>query len=164
MFVLVGSNIEPERSVRRAVAALRERLRVVRFSPAYRTAPVGDTAQEDFVNLAVELECEDTPQDLQQRLHELEDELGRTRDPDRPAGPRAVDLDLVLVPGLAGRFGTLTLPSPLLAREAFVAVPVADLAPELLHPVLGTPLQELARAAVASSGRPPVRLDVELAP
>jgi 2-amino-4-hydroxy-6-hydroxymethyldihydropteridine diphosphokinase len=164
MFVLIGSNIEAEHNTRRAVAALRGRFRVVRLSPAYRTAPVGDTAQADFVNVAAELDCERTPEEVQQELRALEVELGRQRDPARPSGPRAVDLDLVLVPGLVGRFGMLELPSPLLAREAFVAVPVADLAPGLQHPVLATSLRELALASVARSQRPPERLDLEFTP
>jgi len=161
MFVSLGSNIEPEVNVPRAVAELRRRFAVVAVSRAYRTAPIGDADQPDFWNLAAEIESALGPESVQEQLRAIERELGRVRDPRRPFGPRIADLDLVLVEGVVGRFGGLELPSPLLAREAFVAVPVAELSPELPHPVLGTPLRELARVAAGRSPRPPEPIAME---
>ncbi len=163
MFVVLGSNIEPERNLARAVRELRARFGVVAVSRVYRTAPVGDPDQPDFWNAAAEIECDLAPDEVQRRLREVEADLGRVRDPERPCGPRTADLDLVLVPGRAGRFGNLELPSPLVEREAFVAVPLAELAPTLAHPVTGAPLAEIARAAAARAPRPPEPLAVELA-
>jgi len=156
MYLCLGSNIEPRRHLARAVAELRLRFDVVAVSRTYRTAPVGDTKQADFFNLAACIDTDLPPGDVQEELRAIESLLGRRRDPRRPSGPRTADLDLVLVPGVVGRFGRLELPSPLVEREAFVAIPLADLAPELPHPVAGTSLREVAQAAAARSSRPPV--------
>jgi 2-amino-4-hydroxy-6-hydroxymethyldihydropteridine diphosphokinase len=164
VFVSLGSNLDPERNLTRAVAELKHRFRVVAVSRVYRTTPVGDPDQPDFWNLAVELESDLTPDAVHGQLGEIENMLGRRRDPDRPYGPRTADLDIVLVSGLVGRFGGLDLPSPLIEREAFVAVPLAEIAPDLAHPVLHKPLRELARAAAQRSPRPPEAIEVELPP
>jgi len=163
MFVCLGSNIEPRRNLARALEELRHRFAVTAVSRVYRTAPVGDPDQPDFWNLAAELQCDLRPEDVQAQLREIEALLGRARIPGRPYGPRTADLDLVLVAGLVGRFGALVLPSPLVEREAFVAVPLAELAHDLPHPVVRATLGELAQATAAGAPRPPVPLAVELA-
>ena len=164
MFISLGSNIEPEANLARALRELRHRFLVVAVSPAYRTAPVGDPDQPDFLNLAVELASDAHPLLVHRELRTIENLLGRRRDPARPSGPRTIDLDLVLADGIAGRFGDLELPSVLIERQAFVAVPLADLAPDLPHPVIGMSISALARAAVARGLCPPERLPVELSP
>jgi 2-amino-4-hydroxy-6-hydroxymethyldihydropteridine diphosphokinase len=163
VFVSLGSNIEPRRNLVLALGELRRRFVVPAVSPVYLTAPVGDVEQPDFWNLVAELETDREPEVVQSELREIEDLLGRTRDPRRPYGPRTVDLDLVLAPGRTGLFGTLELPSPLLARSSFLAVPLADLAPDESHPLLGVPMKELARSLAAADRRPPRPLGVELA-
>ncbi len=162
MFILLGSNIEPRENLARALAELRRRFNVQGVSPVYRTAPVGDANQPDFWNVAVEMDNDEPPQKVQGALRFIEEILGRHRDLQRPYGPRSVDLDLVLVEGLAGSFGALELPSPLVAKESFVAVPLADLAPKLFHPVLKITLGELARTLVAKDPHPPRPIAVEL--
>ena len=160
MVVLFGSNIEPRTNLRRALAELCARFAVTAVSPAYLTAPVGDTEQPDFVNAAVAIETDEEIDLVQSTLAEIEAALGRSRDPGRPSGPRTADLDLVLAGDTVGRFGRLALPSPLLEREAFVAVPVADLDPGTRHPVSGESLGELAARLVAT-GVAPRRLEEE---
>jgi 2-amino-4-hydroxy-6-hydroxymethyldihydropteridine diphosphokinase len=163
VFVSLGSNIEPRRNLAKALCELKRRFQVLAVSPVYLTAPVGDADQPDFWNLVAEIESDREPEEIQGELREVEQLLGRTRDPQRPYGPRTVDLDLVLVPGRSGTFGKLELPSPLLARHSFLAVPLADLVPDLPHPVLGVPMKELARNLVSANPRPPRPLGVELA-
>jgi 2-amino-4-hydroxy-6-hydroxymethyldihydropteridine diphosphokinase len=155
MVISLGSNIDPRTNLAAAVAAIARRFDLRAVSPTYRTAPVGEADQPDFWNLAVEIDAEEPPTEVQADLHRIEDELGRHRDPLHPYGPRAIDLDLVLVEGVAGTVGGLELPSPLLAREAFVALPVADLLPRLPHPTLSVPMAEVARRALAACERPP---------
>jgi 2-amino-4-hydroxy-6-hydroxymethyldihydropteridine diphosphokinase len=162
MFVSLGSNIEPRQNLSRALTELRRRFRVTAVSPVYRTIPVGDANQPDFWNLAVEIDDDEPPQKVQGALRFIEEILGRHRDAQRPFGPRTVDLDLVLVEGLTGSFGAVELPSPLVAREPFVAVPLADLAPTLPHPVLKIMLADLARSLVAKERQAPQPLPVEL--
>ncbi|MDD5562278.1 MAG: 2-amino-4-hydroxy-6-hydroxymethyldihydropteridine diphosphokinase [Thermoanaerobaculaceae bacterium] len=162
MFLSIGSNVEPRKNLGLALEELRRRFDVVAVSPVYRTAPVGDTDQPDFWNLAAELATDEPPGQVHRALRAIEDALGRRREPARPFGPRTIDLDLVLADGLAGRFGDLDLPSVLVQREAFVAVPLADLAPDFPHPLLRTTIGELARAASAAASHPPEPLDVEL--
>ncbi len=159
MFVSLGSNVEPRVNLSRALAELRRRFKVVAVSSTYLTAPVGDRQQPDFWNLAAEFDCDESPTKVHAVLRYIEALLGRRRDPERPFGPRTVDLDLVLVEGMTGSFGNLDLPSPLVAKEPFVAVPLADIAPEVVHPVLQIPVRELARALVAAAPHPPQRLD-----
>jgi 2-amino-4-hydroxy-6-hydroxymethyldihydropteridine diphosphokinase len=163
VFLSLGSNIEPRRNLAKALAELKRRFEVLALSPVYLTAPVGDVDQPDFWNTVAELESDLEPEEIQRQLREIEQLFGRTRDPLRPYGPRTVDLDLVLVDGRTGRFGALELPSPLLARHSFLAVPLADLAPDLPHPVLGVPMKELARELTGANHRPPQPLGVELA-
>lgn len=164
VFVLFGSNIEPRRNFARAVRLLGAHFPVVGVSGAFLTAPVGDTAQDDFVNAAIELRSDDTPDRIQVVLHEIESLMGRRRDPERPLGPRCVDLDLVFVDDTVGTFGFLELPAPVLAVESFAAVPVAALAGGLVHPLLGVSLAELARKLAAAAPRPPVEIPWEAAP
>lgn len=164
VFLSLGSNIEPRTNVLRAIEELRRLYTVVAVSPVYRTAPVGDAAQPDFWNLAVEIACDEAPEVVHEALRGIEERLGRRRDPNRPFGPRTMDLDLVHVDGLTGVFGPLTLPSPQLALEAFVAVPVADLAGDLIHPETGLSLAETARAALKSGTPAPIRLPKEEQP
>jgi len=161
-FVSLGSNIHPKQNLGRAVGELARRCTVLAVSPVYRTAPVGDADQPDFWNLVVEIETYESPEAVHDALRQIEELLGRRRDAERPFGPRTADLDLVLVEGLAGRFGALELPSPLIERASFVAVPLADLAPELSPQGSSRTLHDIALAAVASDERPPRRLDVEL--
>ena len=164
VFLSIGSNVEPRKNLALALTELGRRFELVAVSPVYRTAPVGDADQPDFWNLAAELATDEPPPMVHRELRAIEDALGRKRDPSRPFGPRTVDIDLVLAGTLTGRFGDLELPSGLVEKEAFVAVPLADIAPDFPHPVLGATIGELARAAVASTARPPEPVATELAP
>ncbi len=161
-FVSLGSNIEPRRHLSQALAEMKRRFEVTAVSPVYLTAPVGDSEQPDFWNLAAEIESELGPVEIQRELYEVEHLMGRRRDPRRPFGPRTIDLDLVLVEGRTGTFGPLELPAPQLARCSFVAVPLADLAPDLVHPVLGVAMKDLASRLAAANRRPPQRVTAEL--
>jgi 2-amino-4-hydroxy-6-hydroxymethyldihydropteridine diphosphokinase len=156
--VSVGSNIQPDRHVPRALDLLRRRFGALQVSTIYVTTPVGDTAQPDFWNLAVSFDTDLTPEAVSAELHDVEERLGRRRDASRPWGPRSIDLDLVMLGDLVGRFAGVELPSPQLARHAFVAVPVAELAPDGRHPVLGVSLAELARRALETCDHPPRRM------
>lgn len=155
VLVLLGSNIEPERHIPQAKAELAALLGRCSFSRIYVTEPVGDPDQPPFWNVAARGFTDLEVGDLQHQLAALEARHGRTRDPNRPCGPRTLDLDLLLYGQTVGRFGSVELPAPLLAREAFVLVPAAEVAPEWVHPVLGQPLAQLA-ARLPTAGVTPL--------
>ena len=146
VFVSAGSNIEPRDNLEAACAALYQRYRELKISPVYKSPAAGFDGPP-FLNLVVSFFTEETPREVLSALAELETQAGR----DRSAGKfssRTLDLDLLL-------HGTrvdaaLKLPHPDIQRYAFVLRPLAELAPELTHPVNGASIAELW-AAFSSS-------------
>jgi len=138
----LGSNLEPDRHLRAALAALRARYSNIVASPAYRTRAVGFEGP-DFLNLAVGLDTDETPEALDEWLHALEARIGRVRTGVRFAS-RTLDADIVLFGDrvLHGP-GHLEVPRRELVEQAFVLKPMADIAPGVVHPQLGQTLAEL---------------------
>ena len=118
-------------------------LDVIRLSSIYETEPVGYEAQPPFLNMVAELRGSTLPQpdQMMARLLRIEYALGRTRDV--PLGPRTIDLDLLLFKDRRAETQFLTLPHPRLAERRFVLVPLVELVPNLIHPVLQKPLNTL---------------------
>lgn len=156
-YIGLGSNVasragSPEETVRAAVRALGELGQVTAESSLYRTAPVGYKEQPDFVNAAVCVETELHPGDLLRALLETERGFGRDRAASVPKGPRTLDLDLLLAldgegRGLVLETAALTLPHPEMERRRFVLEPMAEIAPELRHPVSRRTMRDLADEA-----------------
>jgi 2-amino-4-hydroxy-6-hydroxymethyldihydropteridine diphosphokinase len=140
----LGSNVDPVRHLRIAVAALRARFGAVRVSPAYRFPAVGFDGP-DFVNAAATIETDVEPQALNDWLHALEDANGRDRSAPR-YGDRTLDIDIVLFDDrvLEGE-GNLRIPRDEL-RHAFVLKPLADIAADAVHPVSGETVGALWQA------------------
>ena len=141
VYLSLGSNQEPERHLRAAIDALRERFCEISVSPAYRSHSVG-FAGTDFVNLAVGLNTDLSPSALNDWLHGLEDRNGRRRDVPRYSD-RTLDIDIVFYDALVleGE-GHLQIPRDEL-KHAFVLRPIADIAPDYRHPVSGASMAEL---------------------
>ena len=141
-YLSLGSNIAPEKHLRAAIAELRERFGDVQLSPIYRTPAVGFEGA-DFLNAAARIETTLDPHELDAWLHALEDRHARERSGPRFSS-RTLDVDLLLHDDRVLRgAGHLELPRAELATQAFVLKPMADIAPQLLHPVLGRTLGEL---------------------
>jgi 2-amino-4-hydroxy-6-hydroxymethyldihydropteridine diphosphokinase len=140
-YLSLGSNLEPERHLCAAVAALRARFGDVALSPVYRCPAVGFDGP-DFLNLAAAIHTDLDPHALNAWLHALEDAQGRRRDVPRFSS-RTLDIDIVLYDDvvLSGP-GNLEIPRREL-KHAFVLKPLADLAPTLRHPVSHRTLAEL---------------------
>jgi len=140
-YLSLGSNLDPERHLRAALDELRARFGAIEVSPAYRSRAVGFEGN-DFVNLAVALDTGLEPEALNDWLHALEDRHGRRRDVPRYSD-RTLDVDIVLYDQLVLEGpGHLQIPRKEL-RHAFVLRPLADIAPDLRHPVDGRSMAEL---------------------
>ena len=160
VFVAIGSNIEPERNLKEAVRLLASRCTLLAVSPVYETKPVGKTDQPDFMNAAALIETELEAKELKtQVLQAIEQSLGRVRSADKNA-PRTIDLDITLFNDEVFDLGHRHIPDPELLLYAHVAVPIADLAPEYVHPESGQTLREIA-GRVSKVGLVP-RPDIEL--
>ncbi|MDE1892734.1 MAG: 2-amino-4-hydroxy-6-hydroxymethyldihydropteridine diphosphokinase [Xanthomonadaceae bacterium] len=141
VYLSLGSNLEPHRYLRAALAELRTRFGAIDVSPAYRSKSVGFDGA-DFVNLAVGLDTGLSPAALNDWLHALEDRHGRRRDQPRYAD-RTLDLDIVFYDALVlDGPGHLQIPRKEL-RHAFVLRPIADIAPAFRHPLSGLSMAEL---------------------
>jgi 2-amino-4-hydroxy-6-hydroxymethyldihydropteridine diphosphokinase len=121
-------------------------LEINRLSQVYETEPVETFAQPAFLNMVVELKGDTLPppEKLMERLLEVEHSRGRTRD--MAKGPRTIDLDLLLYGNETCDTQLLTLPHPRLQHRRFVLVPLAELAPAFVHPILNKTISELLEA------------------
>lgn len=118
-------------------------LDVIRLSYVYETEPVEIENQPLFLNMVAELRGSTlpSPEQVMARLLRIEYSLGRTRDVHM--GPRTIDLDLLICKDERRETEFLTLPHPRLHTRRFVLVPLNELVPNLVHPVLGKPISEL---------------------
>jgi 2-amino-4-hydroxy-6-hydroxymethyldihydropteridine diphosphokinase len=140
-YLSLGSNIEPERHLRLAIDELRERFGTIAVSPSYRSAAVGFDGPP-FLNLAVGIDTDLDPIALDAWLHALENRHGRRRDGPRYSS-RTLDVDIVLFDDrIVSGPGHLEIPRGELA-EAFVLVPLVDIAPDARDPVSGRTIAEL---------------------
>jgi 2-amino-4-hydroxy-6-hydroxymethyldihydropteridine diphosphokinase len=121
-------------------------LEIIRLSPIYETEPIGDLAQSYFLNQVAEVRGKSLPppEQMLARLLRVEYALGRTRDV--PNGPRTIDLDLLLYKSEVRNTEFLKLPHPRMHHRRFVLAPLNDLAPNLLHPTLGTTIADLLQS------------------
>lgn len=116
-------------------------IRVSRFSRLLRTPPMGSNAGDDFVNAAAIVETSLGPADLLQCLHEIENDLGRTRD--THWGPRRLDLDLIFHGESVLCTDEIVVPHPSFWFRRFVLQPLAEIAPDYRHPILNQSVSEL---------------------
>jgi 2-amino-4-hydroxy-6-hydroxymethyldihydropteridine diphosphokinase len=140
--VALGSNIEPERHLPAAVAALRA-LGAKAVSSVYQSPARGGRPQPDFLNAAVLLETQLEPAALKSALRGLEADLGRVRTDDKYA-ERTIDLDLLLLGDRSSVLDDLILPDPDLLTMPHLAIPAAEVAPTAIHPESGETLQAIA--------------------
>ena len=152
-YVSIGSNINPAENIVAAIALLRRYTTVLGISPIYQSAPQGFSDQEPFLNMAVKARTLRSPARFKTDvIDRIEADLKRVRDPENRNAPRTIDLDLSLWNEEVLEYGAKpwTVPDADIARFAHVAVPLADLAPDYIHPVLHKPLHIIASSLDAN--------------
>jgi 2-amino-4-hydroxy-6-hydroxymethyldihydropteridine diphosphokinase len=134
-YIGLGSNLGDKKgNCVKALELLGRAGRVSTVSSFYCTEPVGPPDQEDFINAVVELETDLSAEQVTAACHAIEDELGRSRTV--RWGPRPIDLDLLLYGEAVITTPGLTVPHPFLALRGFVLFPLAEIAPQAMHPLL----------------------------
>ena len=142
VFVGLGSNIDAEQNLVRAVGRLGQTYGPLRISPVYRSPALGLTG-DDFLNAVVGFQTALAPASLWQALRAEETALGRRRPDGSSWRPRTIDLDLLVYDDLCLDEPPLRLPSPDILAYAFVLHPLADLAGSWSHPERGQRLERL---------------------
>jgi len=145
VYVAAGSNVAPERALACAVAELTREFPGVRFSPWYRNAPA-QGAGADYINLVAGFITTLSPRELQARLRAIESRCGRVRAGTGTGAPPVIDLDLLLYGDLVCAEPGLTLPRPGLLTCAWMLGPLAELAPQTMHPTARRTIAELWRS------------------
>lgn len=143
VYLSLGSNVgQREQLLEQALNRLAEEgLRLLRVSSVYETEPLERRGQRWFLNLVVEADTQLYPLMLLARLQRIERELGRRRF--APKAPRTIDIDLLLYGEAVIRTPRLQVPHPRMSERRFVLEPLAELVPELRHPVSGRLVREL---------------------
>jgi 2-amino-4-hydroxy-6-hydroxymethyldihydropteridine diphosphokinase len=141
----IGSNVGDRRaSCHTAVDLLRQAGQtILKQSSLYETEPWGVENQPLFINMAIEIQTDLPPIELLSLLKKIEKNMGRVYT-DR-WGPRVIDLDILLYEDLVITGRELQIPHPAMHERAFVLKPLAEIAPEEMHPVLLKKIDELLR-------------------
>lgn len=161
-YLSLGSNIEPVKNLRAALDLLAGQTRLMAVSSVWETAPVGLTEQPNFLNAAAVVETDLTAEQLKQNvLAAIEQQLGRVRQADKNA-PRPIDLDIMLFNREIFQLGRRHIPDPEVVERAFVAIPLAEIAPDYVHPELGQTLAEIAQGFELDKAHMRLRPDVGL--
>jgi 2-amino-4-hydroxy-6-hydroxymethyldihydropteridine diphosphokinase len=145
-YIAIGTNLGDRlANLRAALAALAPEIKALDESPVYETEPWGYVDQPPFLNMALRAGTDLAPHDLLDRLKGIEATLGRI--PSFHNGPRLIDLDILFYDDLVLDTPALVIPHPRLHERAFVLVPLAKIAPDLVHPVLSLSVAQLVETA-----------------
>jgi GTP cyclohydrolase IV len=150
VYLALGANIgDRQGNIDAALQRLNAAVHIEMVSSVYETEPVGYLDQPRFFNLVCRGTSALPPDELLSFVKQIESDLGR-----QPAirnGPRAIDIDILLYDDLHIERDELVIPHPRMHERAFVLVPLAEIAPDVVEPVSGKPIRELART-IAQQG------------
>lgn len=163
VYIALGSNINAADNLPAAVRLLGNHGTVAEFSTVYETLPVAFHDQPNFLNAAVLLETGlDVNAVFEIVVPDVENALHRVRDPDNRNGPRTIDLDVALFNELVIQFDGHELPDPDIETRPFVGIPLAEIAPDYIHPIRRKTLAQLAEGFEIVPGDMLPRTDVVL--
>jgi 2-amino-4-hydroxy-6-hydroxymethyldihydropteridine diphosphokinase len=148
VFIGLGSNLGDRRAnLADALDRVRKLpdTRIIKESSFYESEPHGD-AKTWFVNGVIEIETELSPDNLLKKLKSIESAMGRKRVKGKRWGSRIIDLDVLFYAGMVVRKRGLRVPHPEVANRRFVLLPLSELAPQLVHPVLQATISDLLAA------------------
>ena len=141
VFVSIGSNIDREKNIRAGIDALKKTFGELILSPVYETEAVGFDG-DPFYNLVAAFETELNPYQVNDALHQIEEDNGRDRS-DPKLSSRTLDIDLLLYDDLIINDGKLQIPRDEIEKYAFVLKPLVDIAENVIYPITGKNLEEL---------------------
>jgi 2-amino-4-hydroxy-6-hydroxymethyldihydropteridine diphosphokinase len=151
IYLGLGSNLgDRTANLRSAVAKLQEHMLVEKISPVYETTPWGPVQDQPlFLNVCLQATTDLTPQDLLPLIKRVEESLGR--DTNEKWGPFNIDIDLLFYDDLIVEVGDRTIPHGRIQERPFVLLPLADIAPDYIHPILNQSISSLL-AGVSTAG------------
>jgi 2-amino-4-hydroxy-6-hydroxymethyldihydropteridine diphosphokinase len=150
-YLCLGSNLGVrEKNLTQALQLLSQKVNLEKVSSIYETEPVGYKEQPLFLNLVCRITTDLNPGELLHLAKTIENKMGRI--PNFRNSPRPIDIDILFYNDKIIRTQNLTIPHPRLADRAFVLIPLAELAPDLIHPELGKSIAELADSLKGCDG------------
>lgn len=159
-YLSLGSNIEPESNIIACIRMLRKVCKITGLSQVYETKALGDLSQPDYLNAVVRCKSDLTPMQLQKKVIErIETNLGRTRSGDK-FDARTIDIDIILVNRDILKIEHRPIPSPEILSRAFVAIPIAEIEPELRHPITDQSMLEISAGFANEAANMLARPDV----
>jgi 2-amino-4-hydroxy-6-hydroxymethyldihydropteridine diphosphokinase len=150
VYLSLGANLgNRQANLDQALKLISERMRLGKVSSIYDTEPVGLVNQPRFLNLACEVFTRLTPEGLLALLKGIEQKMGRYS---RSGEPRIIDIDIVLFGDQIINAPNLVIPHPKMHERSFVLIPLAEIAPDFVHPVLKKTIKELNKAVKEVQG------------
>ncbi len=150
-YLCLGSNMgEREENLCQALTLLSQEVNLEEVSSIYETEPVGYREQSSFLNLVCRITTRLRPEELLHLAKEIEAKMGRV--PSFPNAPRPIDIDILFYDNKIIKTDNLVIPHPRLKERAFVLIPLAEIAPDLVHPKLEKSIAELAKNVKGQNG------------
>jgi 2-amino-4-hydroxy-6-hydroxymethyldihydropteridine diphosphokinase len=144
VYLSLGSNIGDRRKyLSQALDFISQRMKVVEQSSIYDTAPMENPDQARFLNMVARVETSLLPDQLLPLLKGIESKMGRT--PSKPNSPRPIDIDILFYGDRTWNSPSLVIPHPKIAERGFVLVPLNEIAPRLVHPVIRKKVREMLK-------------------
>ena len=146
VYLSLGSNMgDRENILELSIKEIGKRIgTITKVSSKYETEPWGFVSANKFINMAVEVTTELSPQEVSDRVHQIEDDLGRTRNSNATGyEDRVIDIDILMIDDIVSDNSVLTLPHPKMHLREFVIFPLSEIAPNAIHPLLRSSIEDI---------------------